>query len=318
MAMSGSNGQQMMMTKGRVGCVVALLLLLSCSNCNAWLWKKKAPEPALADPIIKTQDTEAFIGWQGEKAAADENLAYVDLGSPRSTPSGPGWIETLSWEPRAFVYHNFLSAAECDHLISLARPFLERSGVVDSDTGKIITSGERTSSGVFLDREQDEVVAEIERRLADFSKLPLQNGEPLHILRYQDGEEYRPHFDYFFDEVHVKNGGQRVATVLMYLTDVEEGGETVFPDSVNKPPEEIKHKYSTCAQAGVAVKAKRGDALLFFSLTPAGEKDALSLHAGCPVTKGVKFSATKWIRVDEHSVWNGYAARKAELEAGKA
>ena len=66
------------------------------------------------------------------------------------------------------------------------------------------------------------------------------------------------------------------------------------------------------------MKAKRGDALLFFSLTPAGEKDTLSLHAGCPVTKGVKFSATKWIRVDEHSVWNGYAARKAELEAGKA
>jgi prolyl 4-hydroxylase len=66
------------------------------------------------------------------------------------------------------------------------------------------------------------------------------------------------------------------------------------------------------------VKAKRGDALLFYSLTPAGDMDKSSLHAGCPVTKGVKFSATKWIRVGEHQVWNGYAARKAELEAGRA
>lgn len=51
----------------------------------------------------------------------------------------------------------------------------------------------------------------------------------------QASEEYRPHFDYFHDTFNTQNGGQRIATMLMYLSDVEEGGETVFPNSTEKP-----------------------------------------------------------------------------------
>ena len=57
------------------------------------------------------------------------------------------------------------------------------------------------------------------------------NGEPIQILRYENGQQYVPHFDFFQDPVNVAAGGHRIATVLMYLSNVERGGETVFPDS---------------------------------------------------------------------------------------
>lgn len=59
-----------------------------------------------------------------------------------------------------------------------------------------------------------------------------------------------------------------------------------------------KAGFSTCAQAGVAAKPKKGDALFFYSQTPSNQLDEKSLHAGCPVIRGDKWSATKWMRVD--------------------
>ena len=50
------------------------------------------------------------------------------------------------------------------------------------------------------------------------------------------------------------------------------------------------------AVQGLAVKATRGNALLFYSLLPNGESDPSSLHGSCPTTKGDKYSATKWVR----------------------
>lgn len=56
--------------------------------------------------------------------------------------------------------------------------------------------------------------------------------------------------------------------------------------------------WSNCARRGPAVKPQRGDALLFWSLKSDGNTDPASLHAGCPVIKGAKWSATKWMRVN--------------------
>lgn len=55
-------------------------------------------------------------------------------------------------------------------------------------------------------------------RIALYSNIPVENGEALHILRYEDGQEYKPHHDFFHDSVNVADGGQRCATMLMYLT----------------------------------------------------------------------------------------------------
>jgi len=213
------------------------------------------------------------------------------------------WVELISWEPRAFVYHSFLTKEECDYLISLAKPHMHKSTVVDSETGKSKDSRVRTSSGTFLPRARDKFIRNIEKKIADFSFLPVENGEGLQVLHYEVGQKYEPHFDYFLDDFNTKNGGQRMATVLMYLSDVEEGGETVFPaakGNISSVP--WWNELSECGKKGLSVKPKMGDALLFWSMKPDATLDPSSLHGGCPVIKGNKWSATKWIRVNEYKV----------------
>ncbi|XP_057953381.1 probable prolyl 4-hydroxylase 10 [Malania oleifera] len=211
------------------------------------------------------------------------------------------WTEVISWEPRAFVYHNFLSKDECEYLINLAKPHMHKSTVVDSATGKSKDSRVRTSSGTFLTRGRDNIIRRIEKRIADFAFIPVENGEGLQILHYEVGQKYEPHYDYFLDEFNTKNGGQRIATVLMYLSDVEEGGETVFPAAKgNFSSVPWWNELSECGKGGLSVKPKMGDALLFWSMKPDATLDPSSLHGGCPVIRGNKWSSTKWMRINDY------------------
>ncbi|XP_020232882.1 probable prolyl 4-hydroxylase 10 [Cajanus cajan] len=213
------------------------------------------------------------------------------------------WVEIVSWEPRAFLYHHFLTKEECEYLINTAKPNMHKSTVVDSETGKSKDSRVRTSSGTFLARGRDQVVRNIEKRIADFTFIPVENGEGLQVLHYEVGQKYEPHFDYFMDAFNTKNGGQRIATMLMYLSDVEEGGETVFPDAKgNFSSVPWWNELSECGKKGLSIKPKMGDALLFWSVKPDATLDPSSLHGGCPVIKGNKWSCTKWMRVNEYKI----------------
>ncbi|CAH9118127.1 unnamed protein product [Cuscuta europaea] len=180
---------------------------------------------------------------------------------------------------------------------------MAKSTVVDSKTGKSKDSRVRTSSGMFLKRGRDQVVNSIEKRIADYTFIPVENGEGLQVLHYEVGQKYEPHFDYFLDDFNTKNGGQRIATLLMYLSDVEEGGETVFPSAKgNFSSVPGWNEMSECAKRGLSVKPKMGDALLFWSMRPDGTLDPSSLHGGCPVIGGNKWSSTKWMHVGEYHV----------------
>ncbi|KAL0348736.1 UNVERIFIED_CONTAM: putative prolyl 4-hydroxylase 4 [Sesamum angustifolium] len=182
-----------------------------------------------------------------------------------------------------------------------AKSELKRSAVADNVSGKSKLSEVRTSSGMFIPKAKDPIVAGIEEKIATWTFLPQENGEDIQVLRYEPGQKYDPHYDYFADKVNIARGGHRVATVLMYLTDVEKGGETVFPSAEESPRRRsvsTDKDLSECGRQGPAVKPRKGDALLFFSLTPDAVPDPMSLHAGCPVDEGEKWSATKWIHVD--------------------
>ena len=185
--------------------------------------------------------------------------------------------------PRLALFSNFLSSNECDELIDLARPKMQRSHVINPIGEGTIEDNARTSNGMFFQRQANELVSKIETRISKLLDIPLDHGEGIQILNYHIGGEYKPHHDYFKpnekgEQPYIKIGGQRIATLLMYLNYVEEGGTTIFPT------------------LGVEFMPIKGSALFFYYELEDNDVDIHSLHGGSPVNIGQKWVATKWLR----------------------
>ena len=204
----------------------------------------------------------------------------------------------LDADARIFLFKGFLSPDEADHIRAISEERMTRSGVVEANGGSTV-SDIRTSSGTFLERGEDEVVRRVEERIASWSLLPAKNGEGLQVLRYHKTQKYDAHWDYFFHKEGTANGGNRYATVLMYLETTEEGGETVFPN-IPAPGGDNGPTFSDCARHHLAAKPVKGDAILFHSIAPSGALERKSLHTACPVIKGIKWSAAKWLHVSHY------------------
>lgn len=205
-------------------------------------------------------------------------------------------FQVLSWKPRALLYPNFASKKQCEAIIKLARTRLAPSGLAlrkgeTADTTKEI----RTSSGTFLraDEDKSRSLGEVEEKMARATMIPRNNGEAFNVLRYNLGQKYDCHYDVFDPAEYGPQPSQRMASFLLYLSDVEEGGETMFPFE-NHQNMQSGYDYKECL--GLKVKPRQGDALLFYSMYPNGTFDKTALHGSCPVIKGEKWVATKWIR----------------------
>ena len=200
-------------------------------------------------------------------------IAEMELG-PDGGPCGMFENESLSRFPDIRLFPRLFSQMECDFLIHRSRPLLHPSVVVDPRTGEQIPNPVRTSHSSFypLLAESPGVHA-LCRRLAAASGTLVEQGEPLQVLRYSPGQEYRPHFDAIANETN-----QRVMTFLVYLNDDYEGGETEF------------------LATGLKIKGRTGDGLLFRNADACGIPDSQSRHAGLPVLKGEKYLASRWIR----------------------
>lgn len=240
--------------------------------------------------------------------------------STRGRAPGECWVEQLSWKPRAYLFHNFLSPEEADHVIAVALPRIRRNSVIHAN-GTVGDDPIRTSWGTFINRAADDVIRHIDKRVAEWTHLPPSHAEDMQVLRYQHSQQYGAHWDEtdpYEEGSRTVGGGRsyRVATVLMYLSDAEFGGETAFPRSewLDEAVQTAGKEYSDCAKGGVAAHARKGDAILFWDMQPSGDKlDRYSMHTGCPVIRGVKWSATKWIHGEPFG-WSTYHQPQTEEE----
>lgn len=211
----------------------------------------------------------------------------TDQDAPLLAKVGEGVRARLEADPSAYrlpvdgieLYGvaDFFSAEECTRLIALvdavARPSPTYHG--NADSGRTSYTGDVDSSDPFIRM--------IERRIDDFLGIDPDFGEVVQGQRYEPGQQFRAHFDYFdtsaaYWPTEVKRGGQRSWTAMGYLSAVEAGGATEFP----KVP--------------ISVPPQKGALLVWNNMGPGGKPNPLTLHAGMPVERGVKYIVTKWYR----------------------
>ncbi len=236
---------------------------------------------------IALADVESPAAGGAVIEAASSPMPGPDLSaSPLRIHVGDRPVEVLQTmrHPRIVVFGSLLSDDECEGLIAAARLRLARSLTVETQTGGEALNVDRTSDGMFFERGENAVVARLEQRIATLLQWPLEFGEGLQVLRYRPGAQYRPHYDYF-DPAEpgtptiLRRGGQRVATLVMYLQEPEQGGATIFPD------------------VGLEVAPVRGTGVFFSYERP--DPATRTLHGGAPVLAGEKWVATKWLRERE-------------------
>ncbi|CAK9181156.1 unnamed protein product [Ilex paraguariensis] len=208
-------------------------------------------------------------------------------------------FQVLSWRPRALYFPNFATAEQCQSIIEMARSKLKPSNLAlrKGETADS-TKGDRTSSGTFIGASEDTSgsLDFVERKIARVTMIPKSFGEAFNILRYEIGQRYVSHYDAFNPAEYGPQKSQRIASFLLYLSDVQEGGETMFPME-NGSDVGVGFDYRSCM--GLKVKPRQGDGLLFYSVFPNGTIDRTSIHGSCPVIKGEKWVATKWIRDED-------------------
>ncbi|XP_039991485.1 prolyl 4-hydroxylase subunit alpha-1a [Xiphias gladius] len=186
------------------------------------------------------------------------------------------------WDrPRIVRYHNIVSDKEMEKVKELAKPRLRRATISNPVTGVLETAHYRISKSAWLGAYEHPVVDQINQRIEDITGLDVTTAEDLQVANYGVGGQYEPHFDFgrkdepdAFEELGT---GNRIATWLLYMSDVQAGGATVFTD------------------VRAAVWPKKGTAVFWYNLYPSGEGDYRTRHAACPVLVGNKWVSNKWI-----------------------
>jgi len=224
-------------------------------------------------------------------------------------------LETLSIRPLVFSVSNFLSPEERQLVIDTAAPLLEPSKVRSNGTGGAVHNNQRSSETAWLPSHwtSAQALSSVNIRVAELLRMDVTHQESTQVLKYKEGGFYGLHTDQFPQTDRQMANRKRHATLLWYMNDVLEGGETSFPyadklQDVNIDGDDTpgssdlldtipgnKQMKEVCS-TGLQVKPQAGTVVLFYDVYPDGQEDLYSTHAACPVGPGSeKWAANKWI-----------------------
>lgn len=267
----------------------------------------KAGEPRAAVQLAilipdRPEHAVVRIALMRAAAAAGEPIARAFLErSPPSPPSAPlvwedvrsrvAWPHerplpeavTRSERPRIAALPGLFTADESIYVALKGLPMLRPARIVARDGSSAVDAMRSNDTAKFGLLEADVVVQCLDLRVAAALERPAEHGEGFALLRYQAGQQYLPHCDWIDPQreatrADLERWGQRIATCVVYLNDSFEGGTTEFP------------------KLGLELRGGVGDAFVWDNVGPAGEVDPLTLHAGRPPTRGMKFLLSKWMR----------------------
>lgn len=175
------------------------------------------------------------------------------------------------------IIDNILSEKTCQQLISLASENLTDATTLGKDIPNY-----RTAKSTWL-TQTDLAVEQVKHFASLYTSRPITHQEHVHIVKYDIGQEYKTHHDFFhpntdYYDSAIAVGGQRTHTCLFYLNDDYHGGNTHFP------------------QKNLIITPKIGRFLMWTNMYSNLTLDYDSLHAGLPVTEGEKWICVVWVR----------------------
>lgn len=174
---------------------------------------------------------------------------------------------------------DFISRDECEHLISIAKDGLSRSKIIGES--EEYSDNTRTSYSFYFNKSHDDIITKIENRISDMVGKPINTIEAMQVVRYEDGQEFKEHYDWFQDAHCDKIKNQRQYTFFVYLNDVENGGETVFPN------------------INTSFNPKIGDAIFWENCKSRYECHTEALHQGKAPIGCTKYGLNIWVNFNE-------------------
>ncbi|KAL7533433.1 hypothetical protein ACHAXR_009483 [Thalassiosira sp. AJA248-18] len=195
--------------------------------------------------------------------ATDAKVGVVELGPFHQIQQQYPGLNQLHKNPDIFAVENFLSDDECDRIIAKATPHLTPCIIKNESSGAIEQDLSRTSTDANLPQAE---APSIISKLSEFLLCDANQLEILQILRYTQGQEFKPHTDGYTGPISASgfDASNRLVTIFCYLNDVTRGGSTYFNE------------------IDLEIRPKKGMAIVHFPSDIELREDARTTHQGMP------------------------------------